>query len=61
MAVALVGAGYTGSYIFSQTVFTMRAGVHNRLNGLVVAVVELAVFVMPFSVVRARAGRARPG
>ena len=52
MATALLGAGYTGSYIFSQTVFTLRAGVLNRLNGLVVALVELFVFMLPFSVVR---------
>lgn len=33
MATGLLGAGYTGSYIFSQTVFTMRQGVFNRING----------------------------
>lgn len=54
MCVGLIGAGYTGSYIFSQTVFTMRAGVHNRLCGLVVAVIEVIVFALPFSVVEVR-------
>eukprot|EP00955_Chlamydomonas_euryale_P019389 206628-Chlamydomonas_euryale.AAC.1 len=52
MVSALLGAGYTGSYIFSQTVFTLRAGVFNRLNGVVVVVAELAVFATPFSVVQ---------
>ena len=52
MVTALCGAGFTGSYIFSQTIFTLRAGVLNRLNGWVVVVLELAVFAVPFSVVR---------
>ncbi|KAG1670994.1 hypothetical protein FOA52_014384 [Chlamydomonas sp. UWO 241] len=52
MVTALLGAGYTGSYIFSQTVFTLRAGVFNRLNGVVVAAMEFAVFAVPFSVVQ---------
>ncbi|GIL50885.1 hypothetical protein Vafri_6858 [Volvox africanus] len=52
MVTGALGAGYTGSYIFSQTVFTMRQGVSNRANGLVVAVVELLVFALPFSVVQ---------
>ncbi|GLC59516.1 hypothetical protein PLESTB_001495700 [Pleodorina starrii] len=52
MVTGAVGAGYTGSYIFSQTVFTMRQGVFNRVNGLAVAVVELVVFALPFSVVQ---------
>ncbi|KAG2496216.1 hypothetical protein HYH03_005814 [Edaphochlamys debaryana] len=52
LVTGLTGAGYTGSYIFSQTVFTMRQGVFNRLNGLAVAIVELAVFALPFSVVQ---------
>jgi hypothetical protein len=34
-----------------QTVFTLRAGVLNRLNGWVIVVLELAVFALPFSVV----------
>ncbi|GLI60655.1 hypothetical protein VaNZ11_002855 [Volvox africanus] len=52
MVTGALGAGYTGSYIFSQTVFTMRQGVSNRANGLAVAVVELLVFALPFSVVQ---------
>ncbi len=48
---ALLGAGYTGSYIFSQTIFTMRSGVRTRISSMMVAGIEFAVFVMPFSVV----------
>lgn len=40
------------SYIFSQTVFTMRAGVFSRWNGVVVAASELVLFALPFSVVQ---------
>ncbi|KAJ8603136.1 hypothetical protein CTAYLR_004589 [Chrysophaeum taylorii] len=40
--------GYSGSYIFSQTILNMRSKVADRLSGLVVAGVELAlVFVIP--------------
>lgn len=52
MATGLVGVGYTGSYIFSQTVFTMRAGVTSTLNGWVIAGVELLVFALPYSIVQ---------
>jgi SulP family sulfate permease len=48
----LLGAGFTGSYIFSQSIFTLRARVHNRLNGWTVVVLELALCLVPFSVVR---------
>ena len=33
MVTGAVGAGFTGSFIFSQTLFTGRAGVLSRLNG----------------------------
>ena len=46
------GAGYTGSYIFSQTVFTMRAGVNSRINGWIIAGAEFFVFALPFSLVQ---------
>ena len=52
VACGLVGAGFTGSYIFSQTIFSGRAGVTSRLNGLVVAGTELALFALPFSLVQ---------
>ena len=37
MVTACVGAGLTGSYIFSQTVFSLRGGVTSRLQGFVIA------------------------
>ena len=52
MAAGLAGIGFTGSYIFSQTIFTMRAGVFSRANGWVIAGAELAMFLMPYSVVQ---------
>ncbi|TFJ87438.1 hypothetical protein NSK_001769 [Nannochloropsis salina CCMP1776] len=36
--------GFTGSYIFSQTIFTYRTQTRSRLCGLVLIVAELAVF-----------------
>ena len=51
VATALAGAGFTGSYIFSQTIFTMRSGVHSRINGFVIALLMLAIFAAPFSVI----------
>jgi SulP family sulfate permease len=42
--------GYTGSYIFSQTIFTMRRGVSTRICGYTVAVCELAVILLPISI-----------
>ena len=64
MITAVLGAGYTGSYIFSQTIFTMKSGIKSNLSGLVIATVELAVFALPFSVVRVcgeRQGQAGEG
>ncbi|KAK9810835.1 hypothetical protein WJX73_000129 [Symbiochloris irregularis] len=48
----LTGAGFTGSYIFSQTIFSMRANVTSRVHGLIIAGTEFALFVIPFSVVQ---------
>lgn len=39
--------GYTGSYIFSQSIFTLRAGIRERLAGFVLALCQLAVIVAP--------------
>ncbi|PRW58874.1 sulfate transporter [Chlorella sorokiniana] len=52
VAVGLIGTGFTGSFIFSQTIFTGRAGVHSRINGAVIALCELALFAVPFSIVQ---------
>jgi MFS superfamily sulfate permease-like transporter len=38
-----LSVGFTGSYIFSQTIFTCRTGTHSRLIGMFVASAELAV------------------
>lgn len=40
-----------GSYIFSQTIFTLRAGVQSRLCTAVVVVLEAAAFVSPVSII----------
>jgi MFS superfamily sulfate permease-like transporter len=37
--------GYTGSYIFSQSIFSLRAGINSRLAGFVLAFCELLIFV----------------
>jgi SulP family sulfate permease len=42
--------GYTGSYIFSQTLFSLRQGVTSRVGGATVALVELIIVVLPVSV-----------
>lgn len=43
--------GYTGSYIFSQTVFSLRAGIRSELMGYVVALGEAVTVVVPFSII----------
>lgn len=50
--VGLVGAGQTGSYIFSQTIFSMRAQVSSRVHGAVIAGLEILLFAVPFSFVQ---------
>lgn len=50
LVTGLLGAGYTGSYIFSQTLFAMRAGVATRLHGWIIAALEIGMFLLPFSV-----------
>lgn len=42
--------GYTGSYIFSQTIFTMRAGITSRTSGYTLALFELISIILPFSI-----------
>jgi SulP family sulfate permease len=43
------GSGFTGSYIFSQTIFSMRAGVSGWYHGAIIAGLEGAIFLLPFS------------
>lgn len=42
--------GYTGSYIFSQTIFSLRSGVKTVTSGIVVILCELLVVIMPISI-----------
>ena len=42
--------GFTGSYIFSQTIFTYRTGIKSRWIGIFVGAAELTVFVLTFNV-----------
>lgn len=42
--------GYTGSYIFSQTIFSLRAGIRSRLMGLIIAFCSLVTVIIPFNV-----------
>eukprot|EP01025_Chloroclados_australasicus_P038986 TRINITY_DN4023_c0_g1_i5.p1 TRINITY_DN4023_c0_g1~~TRINITY_DN4023_c0_g1_i5.p1 ORF type:complete len:784 (+),score=96.96 TRINITY_DN4023_c0_g1_i5:30-2354(+) len=48
----LLGVGFTGSYIFSQTIFSMRAGVSTAGNAVVVFVLEFTLFLVPVYVVQ---------
>mmetsp|Transcript_26501 Transcript_26501/g.39012 ORF Transcript_26501/g.39012 Transcript_26501/m.39012 type:complete len:327 (+) Transcript_26501:1110-2090(+) len=43
--------GYTGSYIFSQTIFSLRAGINSRLCGCVIALVEFLFVIAPVSLI----------
>eukprot|EP00536_Pseudo-nitzschia_multiseries_P005944 jgi/Psemu1/303743/fgenesh1_kg.121_\ len=42
--------GYTGSYIFSQTIFSLRIGVRSRISGFSIAFFTLLVIVLPFPI-----------
>jgi hypothetical protein len=42
--------GFTGSYIFSQTIFTYRTGVHSRFIGVLIMIVFLYIVVSPVNV-----------
>jgi MFS superfamily sulfate permease-like transporter/CRP-like cAMP-binding protein len=42
--------GFTGSYIFSQTIFTLRRKVESRICGLVVVACELLIITLPFAI-----------
>eukprot|EP00559_Dactyliosolen_fragilissimus_P004110 CAMPEP_0184862336 /NCGR_PEP_ID=MMETSP0580-20130426/6807_1 /TAXON_ID=1118495 /ORGANISM="Dactyliosolen fragilissimus" /LENGTH=736 /DNA_ID=CAMNT_0027360151 /DNA_START=145 /DNA_END=2351 /DNA_ORIENTATION=+ len=45
-----LSGGYTGSYIFSQTIFSMRAGIRSRLAGFIVASFEFISVILPISI-----------
>ena len=42
--------GYTGSYIFSQTIFLMRRNINNRICGYLIVLLELIVVFLPISI-----------
>ena len=42
--------GYSGSYIFSQTIFNLRSGVKDRFAGFTLALVEAFVIVVPIHI-----------
>ncbi|KAL7473696.1 hypothetical protein ACHAXS_014188 [Conticribra weissflogii] len=42
--------GYTGSYIFSQTIFSLRTGIRSRLMGYVIAFLSVVVVFIPFNI-----------
>ncbi|KAM3572911.1 hypothetical protein VYU27_005111 [Nannochloropsis oceanica] len=50
LASGLTG-GFTGSYIFSQTIFNLRRGIHSRVCSSVIALVELGAFLAPVSLI----------
>jgi SulP family sulfate permease len=42
--------GYTGSYIFSQSIFSLRAGIRSRLAGFITAGMQAVTVVLPVSI-----------
>lgn len=44
--------GFTGSYIFSQTVFSQRQGVDHELNGLTIGIGEFLLFLAPVDILQ---------
>lgn len=45
-----VTGGYTGSYIFSQSIFSLRAGIRSRLSGYILALSEAIIVVLPVNI-----------
>jgi SulP family sulfate permease len=46
-----LGGGFTGSYLFSQTIFTLRGKLESRYVGLIVFFLEVAIVLSPFSII----------
>lgn len=44
-----ITGGYTGSYIFTDTILTMRAGITSNVNGIVIIICLLIFFAAPIS------------
>jgi hypothetical protein len=47
-----LGFGFTGSYIFSQTIFTYRTGVHSRTIGVLIMIAFLYVVLSPVNLLQ---------
>ena len=45
-----ITGGYTGSYIFSQTLFSLRMGIRSRLMGYSLAIFCLMAVAIPFNI-----------
>ncbi|RHY30459.1 hypothetical protein DYB32_004305 [Aphanomyces invadans] len=46
-----LSGGFTGSYIFSSTIFSMKSGVDSRLTGLLIFALEVALVASPVSII----------
>lgn len=44
--------GFTGSYIFSQTIFTYRTGVHDRIIGVMIMAAFLYIVISPVNILQ---------
>jgi len=44
--------GFTGSYIFSQTIFMFRSGVHSRIVGILIMFAFMAIVILPMNLVQ---------
>ena len=42
--------GFTGSYIFSQTIFTYRTGIHDRCIGVMIMIVYMYIVASPVNI-----------
>lgn len=46
----LVAGGFTGSYLFGQNTLILKSGVHERITGAIVSLLEVCIFILPFNV-----------
>ena len=49
LVAGLAGTGFTGSYIFTLTLFNMKNKVSSKAQGIVIVAFEVAFFMLPFS------------
>jgi MFS superfamily sulfate permease-like transporter len=49
-AVSGLTGGYTGSYIFSQSIFSLRIGIRSRMAGFSLAFFQLGIILVPFPI-----------